>query len=414
MKAAIRTPLPTAIPFFAAILVASTACESSGPPSNWSTVRETLPSGAILVTNTPSANPSPTLTLVEELRVGSLEGGRPESFAALKGLVALPGGGFAVLDSQAQEIRVFGADGSHVATHGRPGEGPGEFVDATGLMLDPQGRIWAADPRGARMSVFDPVDGFVESFRYQYMVRGFIWAGTMTDRGHILKQSMSRQDFRPMLRVYDSTMTQIDSIFSAEEDEGGRTDPEDSPGAFYYETPGGGYGLMRIPFYPGGTSHMDRNGERWFGRMADPGYRIGKHAPGGDTTLIVVTERPPVPVTAAERDSAIAVIRENLRESGVTTEMDWSRIPDVKPALQSIFTSAEGNVWVAIPNLSGGTDYDVLASDGSYLGTVTAGHLGVYRWLPPVVVGDTFLAVVSDELDVPYVVLARIVPVEHP
>lgn len=72
------------------------------------------------------------------------------------------------------------------------------------------------------MSVFDPVDGFLESFRYQYMVRGFIWTGIMTDRGHILKPSMSREDFRPMLRIYDSTMTQIDSIFSAEEDEGGR------------------------------------------------------------------------------------------------------------------------------------------------------------------------------------------------
>ena len=137
MNAANRNPLATAIPVLVGILAASAACESSGPASNWSTVRETLPSGAVLVTNTPSADASPTLTLVEE-------------------------------------IRVFGADGSHVATHGRPGEGPGEFVDATGLMLDPRGRIWAADPRGARMSVFDPVDGFVESFRYQYMVRGFI------------------------------------------------------------------------------------------------------------------------------------------------------------------------------------------------------------------------------------------------
>ena len=412
MNAANRIPLAIAIPFVAGIVVASPACESSAPPSNWGTVRETLPSGAILVTNTPAADPSPTLKLVEELRVGSLEGGRPESFGALKGLVALPGGGFAVLDSQAQEVRVFGADGSHVATHGRPGEGPGEFVDATGLMVDPRGRIWAADPRGARMSVFDPVDGFLESFRYQSMIRGFIWAGTMTDGGHILKPSMSRQDFRPMLRVYDSTMTQIDSILSAEADEGGRTDPEDSPGSFYFETPGGGYGLMRIPFYPRGASHMDRNGETWSGRMSDPGYRIGKYAPGGDTTLIVVTERPPVPVTPAERDSVIAGIREGLGESGVTDEMDWSRIPDVKPALESIFTSAEGNVWVAIPNLSGGMDYDVLSSDGSYLGTVTTGALGVYPWLPPVVVGDTFLAVVTDELDVPYVVRARIVPME--
>ena len=147
--------------------------------------------------------------LVEELRVGTLEGGRPDSFGALKGLVALPGGGFAVLESQAQEIRVFAADGSHVATHGSAGEGPGEFVDANGLMLDPKGRIWAADPDGGRMSVFDPAEGFLESFRYEPLLLRFVWGGTMTDRGHILKPSISGDDYSGfMLRVYDSTMTQ--------------------------------------------------------------------------------------------------------------------------------------------------------------------------------------------------------------
>ena len=412
MNATHRIPPGIAVTLLAAIVAASPACEDSGPLSDWSTIRETLPSRAVLVTNTPSADPSPTLMLVEELRVGTLEGGRPESFGALKGLEALPGGGFAVLESQAQEIRVFGADGSHVATHGRPGEGPGEFVDATGLMLDPRGRIWVADPRGQRMSVFDPVEGFLESFRYQYMIRGFIWAGTMTDRGHILKPSMSRQNFRSLLRVYDSTMTQIDSIFLVEEDEAEEYDPEDSPGAFYFETPGGGYGLHGIPYYPGGTFHIDRNGERWTAEVADPGYRMEKSVPGGDTTLIVITARPPVPVTAAERDSVINQIRESLQASGVTTEMDWSRIPDVKPSVETIFTSAEGTLWVGIPNLSGGTDYDVLSNDGSYLGTVATGTLGVLPWLPPIVMGDTFLAVVTDELDVPYVVRARIVPVQ--
>ena len=413
MNATDRIPPGIAVTLLAAIMAASPACEDSGPLSDWSTIRETLPSGAVLVTNTPSADPSPTLMLVEELRVGTLEGGRPESFGALKGLEALPGGGFAVLESQAQEIRVFGADGSHVATHGRPGEGPGEFVNATGLMLDPRGRIWAADPRAGRMSVFDPAEGFLESYRFTYLVRGFIWDGTMTDRGHILKPSMSGDDYSGlMLRVYDSTMTQIDSIFLVEEDEQEEYDPEDSPGAFYFETPGGGFGLRGIPYYPGGTSHIDRNGERWTAEVADPGYRMEKSVPGGDTTLIVITARPPVPVTAAERDSVINQIRESLQASGVTTEMDWSRIPEVKPSVETIFTSAEGNIWVTIPNLSGGTDYDVLSSDGSYLGTVAAGTLGVYRWLPPVVVGDTFLAVVTDELEVPYVVRARIVPVQ--
>ena len=407
-----RIPPGIVVALLAGIVAVSAACEDTGPVSDWGTVRETLPSGGVVVTNTPSADPSPTLMLVEELRVGTLEGGRPDSFGALKGLVALPGGGFAVLEAQAQEIRVFGADGSHVATHGHRGEGPGEFVDATGLMLDPRGRIWAADPRAGRMSVFDPAEGFLESFRYSYVVRGFVWGGTMTDDGHILKPSTPGDDYSgSLLRVYDSTMTQIDSIFLVEEDVEEEYDPEDSPGAFYFET-GAGYGLYGIPYYPGGITHINRNGEVWTGSVSDPGYRIGKSVPGGDTTLIVVTERPPVPVTPAERDSVIAQLRENLRASGVTTEMDWSRIPEVKPSLEDIFTSADGTLWVGIPNLSGGTDYDVLSPDGSYLGTVATGTLNVLDWFPPIVVGDTFLAVVTDELDVPYVVRARIVPVQ--
>ena len=413
MNARDRIPTGIVAILLAGIAAASAACEDTGPLSDWSTDRETLPSGRVLVTNTSSADPSPTLMLVEEFRVGTVEGGRQDSFGALKGLVALPGGGFAVLESQAQEIRVFGADGLHVATYGGRGEGPGEFVDANGLMLDPQGRIWAADPRAGRMSVFDPAEGFLESYRYTYRIRQFIWGGTMTDRGHVLKPSIPGDDYSGfMLRVYDSTMIQIDSILLAEAEEEEEFDPQDSPGSFYYETPGGGYGLYGIPYYPGGTSHIDRNGERWTAAVADPGYRLEQSVPGGDTTLMVVTARPPVPVTAAERDSVIAEIRENLRESGVTKEMDWSRIPDVKPSVETIFTSAEGNLWVRIPNLSGGTDYDVLSPDGAYLGTVAAGTLSVYRWLPPVVMGDTFMAVVTDELDVPYVVRARIVPVQ--
>ena len=326
--------------------------------------------------------------------------------------MALPGGGFAVLESQAQEIRVFGADGSHVATHGGPGEGPGEFVDATGLMLDPRGRIWAADPRGQRVSVFDPAEGFLESFRYRSLSRAFVWQGTMTEDGRVLKPSISFPDYRELLRVYDSTMTQVDSIFLAGEHEGERTDPVDSPASFYYEMPGdGGRRSYRIPFYPSGSTHTDHNGEMWAGGTVDPGYRVAKHAPGGDTTLIVVTERPSVPVTPAERDSVITEVREYLRARGVTDEMDWSRIPEAKPSLEDIFTSAEGNLWVGIPKLSGGRHYDVLGSDGFYLGTVGIGAIRVYDWLPPVVSGDTFMAVVMGELNVPYVVRARIVPV---
>ena len=67
------------------------------------TTRETLPSGIERVTNVLPDDPSPTWTLVEELRVGSVDGDGPDVFGELRGLVVLPDGGFAVLDSQAQE-----------------------------------------------------------------------------------------------------------------------------------------------------------------------------------------------------------------------------------------------------------------------------------------------------------------------
>ena len=95
----------------------------------------------------PGGERIPTWTLVEELRVGSLEGTGPDAFAYLKGLVALDGGGFSLLDSLVQELRVFGPDGSHVATHGGEGQGPGEFVDANGLMPGPNGSLFALQIR---------------------------------------------------------------------------------------------------------------------------------------------------------------------------------------------------------------------------------------------------------------------------
>ncbi|MCY3545366.1 MAG: hypothetical protein OXH49_00655, partial [Gemmatimonadetes bacterium] len=67
-----------------AALIALTGCGDSEPRSDWTTLRDTLPSGAVHVTNIPATNASPTWTLVEELRVGTLEGTGPDAFAYLK------------------------------------------------------------------------------------------------------------------------------------------------------------------------------------------------------------------------------------------------------------------------------------------------------------------------------------------
>lgn len=378
-------------------LVGASACHDAATGTGWTSVRDTLPGGVVQITHTPPAEPATTWTLVEEMRVGTVEGGRPDSFGELKGLVLLAGGGFAVFDSQSQEIRVFGPDGSHLATHGRRGEGPGEFIDANGLMVDPQGRLWVPDSRLMRMSVFDPVAGFLESFRFVSLVRGWVWQGRMTGDRRIAKYDGD------MLRIFDGTMTQVDSVMlPTESDE--EYDPNDDPSSFV--------GMVAVPYYAYSTVQIGRNADMWSAGPVASHYRIVRWNPGADTTRIVTVERAPVPVTAAERDSAIADVRESLAQyGGITREMDWSKIPAIKPPVRSLFESADGNLWVLVPNVDGVATYDVLAPDGAYLGSAGSLDLNPVPWLDPVVQEDVWWGIVTDEFDVPYVVRARIVPV---
>ena len=386
----------------AATALAAFACGESDPAGDWTVVRDTLPSGVERVVNTPPPRDTHTWALVEEIRVGAVEGGRPESFGEIKGLVGLEGGGFAVLESQAQEIRIFAADGSHLATHGRRGEGPGEFIGANGLMLDPFGRIWVPDSYSTRMSVFDPEDGFVESFPFTSLVRGWVWTGAMTADGRILKHSMST------VRVFDSTMTELPSLDLPPGPEYGG---DEDPSIFPWESDDG-WGAIQVPFYPRGATAFDPSGAIWSAPFGDPSHLVHKWMPGGDTMLVVATRRPLVPVTRAERDSAIAEVRASLKEMGDETEQDWSRIPDAKPAVRGLFASAEGNLWVRTSSPGGGVAYDVLAPDGAFLGSTAPAPLESVFWLSPMVRGDLYWTVVFDELDIPYVVRARVTPVE--
>lgn len=397
------------------LAVASVILAGCGDPesgSDWTTLRDTLPSGTVHVTNIPVANAFPTWTLVEELRVGSMDGAGPDAFAYLKGLVVLEDGGFAVLDSQAQELRLFDSDGTHVATHGRKGQGPGEFVDANGLMLGPNGRLWVPDARNGRVSVFDPEDGFIESFPFADGNYGWVWDGAMVDGSRIYRPWSDGN--RQLIRVYDLTMTLVDSLqLPSEGPENEAVDPESQSGVFYLELDGG-YSMHRIPFFAFTVSFIDSRGAVWSTRGGVPEYRITQREPGGGTTLVVETRRPAVPVPGVERDSAIDEFRQMLSDADANRELDWSRVPTVKPAVEAIFESGEGNLWVRTPSPGGGVLFDVYARDGTYLGTASWGlGLSFSEQVDPVVRGDLAWLVVTDEVDVPYVVRVQIAPAER-
>lgn len=383
------------------------------------TTRETLPSGIEQVTNVLPDDPAPTWMLVEELRVGSVDGDGPDAFGQLRGLIVLPDGGFAVLDSQAQEVRVFAADGSHRATYGGEGEGPGEFRDAHGLMLDPHGRLWVTDPTNTRMSVFDPDTGFVDSFRHHFAYYAYTFLGTMTAAGRIVRPMPGGRSYE----IYDLNMELVETISQPGPESEGISPREAmqrgesaTPASFAWQSrDGSGSGFMGVPYYPRSVRYYDREGTVWTGSHEDDpaGYRIVRQHLAGDTALIVHARKPHVPVSREERNAAIRRIREALRERGADTDRDWSKIPDVKPSIVNLFTSEEGNIWARTPSAApetGEATWDVFSADGTHMGTATAPGLNPSSYLPPTVRGDEFWAIVTDAFDIQHVVRARITP----
>ncbi len=376
-------------------------CGEGDVPMGGATTRDTLPSGVVQVRFSSAAEPR--WTIVEEFRVGSVEGGGPDGFSRILGLAMLDGGGFAVLDDHAQEIRVFDGGGAHVATHGGRGEGPGELQQAHGLMTDPEGLLWAPDSRNGRMSVFDAHDGFVESHPYRTTGWSFRWQGAMGADGRVFRPHLdwSADVVVRRLVVYDETMTALDTLPMGTY--GSSDDPDSS---WCWTNPDGGGGCVGVPFYAHEVLLIDPAGTIWQAEGGVPEYRIRKWTPGGDTAFVVVGDRAAVPVTDAEREAEVADL---IEEVGQDVDFDWSKIPDAKPVVEGLFLPGDGNLWVKVADDSGRSVFDVLsAADGSYQGTAVAGFPVHVDAGPPLLRGDRIWLVATDDLELDYVVRGRL------
>ena len=78
--------------------------------------------------------------------------------------VILPDGRVVVANTGLNELRVYDAAGVHLATWGRKGEGPGEFLNLVGVDVWPGDSVVAWDSRNRAISVFDSGGTFGRSF----------------------------------------------------------------------------------------------------------------------------------------------------------------------------------------------------------------------------------------------------------
>jgi sugar lactone lactonase YvrE len=129
-------------------------------------------------------------------------------------------------------------------------------------------------------------------------------------------------------------------------------------------------------------------------------------SPNGDTLRTVTRDFTAQRVTDEDMERARVDMEWFISQGG---KVDWSRIPDTKPAADNFYLDDGGHVWVlpTLPNESERRALDVFDASGRYLGRVSL-PFPLSRRTRPVIRGATLVAVTEDEFEVPYVVRAKI------
>jgi 6-bladed beta-propeller protein len=379
----------------AIVLAVTTACgEGKGREAGWRGTMDTLPNGAIVVSNPAEGvwDSATAWRLVEDLRIGPADDG-PASFSFIPDLEIDPSGRIYVLDQGSQEIRSFDATGRYIRRIGRKGAGPSEFRQAIGLDWDPRGRLWVVDQENVRYTILDTLGSVLDTrtrpFSGWYTTS---WRGGIDAMGRVHESYPTPGSFTSLVLLrLDSNQLRADTFAL----------PSHEGEVFRYER--GGMRLQaNVPFTPSLRWVFDSRGFVWFGLSAP--YRIYQRRIEGDTVRIIERAYQPLPVTAAERDSAIAAMDWFTRQGG---KVDASRVASQKPAYERILVDDAGRLWVA-PVAAGaeaGKVLDVFDPEGRYLGRVNVpfrlGQVLIIR-------GDVVYAATEDDDGAPFVVRARI------
>jgi len=401
-----------------AVLLLLAGC--SGDDGDWTGTVQVLENGAVRVTNPADGQwtDETAWRLVPEFALGEAEGPEALVFGSISSLEVDDDGRLYVLDRQANELRIFEADGRHGRTVGRSGEGPGEYAAANGLLwLDPDTLV-VVDQRGGRYSILTREGEYVRSVPRRLGFYGWVFSGgrigtRIYERGSV---RTSADEGYPVLFGTDLRFdAPLESDGEATASAGGvvrasvdtiRLPPPDGPlyESFSVRTDRGSM-VMGVPHAPSPVYYLDGSGELWHGRGHE--FRILRATLAGDTTMEILHEAVAAPVSAeeiAEWQSGSVVQR--FREMG--GNLDVSRIPETKPFFDDVLVDADGYLWVSVPAPSLEVIFALFDPDGRYLGRLRATGLWRDTYLRPVVRNGRLHVVGRDELDVQRIYVFRV------
>lgn len=376
-----------------------TAPEVSAEPTP-----EVSPAGtteAVVVRNQMHDGPQPAdrWFLQKELRIGGRAGRGVEEFSGMMAFTVDPEGRIYISDRYSQEIRVFDADGTHSHSFGRQGQGPGEFLEASGLNWGPEGHLWVWDPGNRRFSQFTPSGELVAEYPRRVWGVGYPWGGRFTPEGEMI--DLGLRHIRDDWNVITGTVVIPVNL-------GADLDRLDSLPALEFDRVLASDGRTRLPFGAKISIKLDRTGTLW---VAHPRlYEISRRPVEGSTDLVFSLDAPPAPVTDQERDSLARGYRRLPPQVARERIPVLEELPSHKPVVVSMISDHESYLYV-VPHIAGARPrsvIDVFTRDGVYQGRLQLDS-PISTRPPPRAQGDALYVVRHDELDIPELVRYRIV-----
>lgn len=374
---------------------------NEGEDGTLSTTVDTV-AGVVHVLNTGAA-PEWTLTPVASIGPSSILGSdSPAEFGQAVSVALDPAGqAVYVLDQLSCEIKVFGADGTHLRTFGRCGEGPSEFTSFFYSIAWAGDRLLSLDMGAGRIGELSP-DGEWLGQRRTFTAMG----GSSETRFYSVGAN----------EVYAAELTRAGAS-------GGRL------GRMWVGHAAEGETGDTIAFLPptGARGITCEWGEGMLGFYEVPyGSRRLQHPGPGGVLYTAVTDE--YKIVQTRGDDTLRVIERSLSAEDVT-DAEWGAVeeewnawleerpgascdprgparPVAKPFLTDVFVAPDGRLFVEVVR-DGGNYWEAFDSSGALVGRVQApsrrAGRGTPSLVPPAFGGGLVAAVRRDSLDLDHV-----------
>lgn len=323
-----------------AALAGATLAACSGGDGGTEVVRRDS-AGVAIVENRAGADAAARrwrLSAEPRLEIGTVDGPRATRFHRVLDATRLPDGRIAVANTGTAEIRIFSADGDHLASYGGEGEGPEEFrapFSADRLAPDTL-LVWDGALR--RITLLTPDGRFLSTSRHQAQLPNALYRGLLADRTFL---------------VSGWYFEIPDAGFEASHHRVVRFDLDgqvvDSAGRYPGRRMGRMSGVDRVgsPAFSPRTLFAAAEGGFWVGTARD--HRVAYHGPGGELERRVSWPGPDLAVTDELAEARRAERLEGLEGEELRRarrELDALPVAERRRAYEAMLTDDTGHLWV--------------------------------------------------------------------